>query len=196
MCTEKQWTISSIFCLLNPEFIQVALNPELHKVFWTIPRSAIESRGQRECKMSFTFINFWRKHQITNPFISAHTAEEQWETTMATTRPAPAWCYQKILARCLTQALLRAPLSLLGSLTLPVGETIYKITKELAINTFKLFLTLLCFQSNGSISGTAVRVLQMKGCPAVPSYLRLIVSRGDGDGWSHKIKLQTLPVQH
>lgn len=117
----------------------MALNPELHKVFRTIPRSAIESRGQRECKMSFTFINFWRKHQITNPFISAHTAEEQRETTMATTRPVPAWCYQKILVRCLIQLLLRAPLSLLGSLTLPVGETIYKKKEEPLISTFKLF---------------------------------------------------------
>lgn len=139
MCREKQWTISSIFCLLNPEFIQVALNPELHKVFWTIPRSAIESRGQREYKMSLTFINSRRKYQITNPFISAHTAEEQWETTVARTRPAPAWCYQKILVKCLIQPLLRAPLSLLGSLTLPVGDTIYKTTKEPLISTFKLF---------------------------------------------------------
>lgn len=136
MCREKQWTVSSIFCLINPEFIQVALNPELHKVFWTIPHSAIESRGQRECKISFTFINFWRKHQITNPFISAHTAEKQNETTMATTRPAPAWHYQKILVRFLIQPLLRAPLSLLGSLTLPVGETIYKKMEEPLIRTF------------------------------------------------------------
>lgn len=196
MCREKQWTISSIFCLLNPEFIQVALNPELHKVFWTIPRSAIESRGQRECKMSFTFINFWRKHQITNPFISAHTAGEQWETTMATSRPAPAWCYQKILVRCLIQPLLRAPLSLLGSLTLPVGETTYKTTEEPLISTLKPSTESTVFSEQRCISGTAVRVLEMKGCQAVPSYLRLIVSRGDGDGWSHKIKLQTLPVQN
>lgn len=139
MCREKQWTISSIFCLLNPEFIQVAFSPELHKVFWTIPHSAIESRGQRECKMSFRFISFWRKHQITNPFISAHTAEEQWGT-MARTRPAPAWwCYQKILVRWLIHALPRAPLSLLGSLTLPVGDTIYKTTKQPFRSTFKPF---------------------------------------------------------
>lgn len=135
MCREKQWTISSIFCLLNPEFIQVALNSELHKVFWTIPRSAIEFRGQRECKTSFTFINFWRKHQITNPFIPAHTAEEHREA-MARTRPAPARCYQKSLVRCLIQPLLGAPQSLLGSLTRPVGDT--TTTKEPLISTLKL----------------------------------------------------------
>lgn len=76
-------------------FIPVALNAELHKVFWTVPCSAIDTGEGAESKASFKIINFWRKHQIMNCFISTHAAEEQWETAAARNSPAPARSYYR-----------------------------------------------------------------------------------------------------
>lgn len=71
---EKQQTISSVFCLLNPEFIQVAFNPELYEVFPATLRSAADNGGQRESKQSLNFINLRGKCRTAKPFISAHAA--------------------------------------------------------------------------------------------------------------------------
>lgn len=173
MYREKRRTISSVFCLLNPKFIQVALNPELHKAFRTIPQLAADTGGQRESKMSFKFINIWRKHRTINPFISTHAAAEWWEATGLRTSPAPSRCCHKNSGvwpkPCWKHLLLQKPLKAPyrpGSLTSPyLWRTQFtKQSKDPFKNTLlrillTLLLTLLCFQRTGCILGMAVCVL-------------------------------------